>query len=77
MSFPPRPPGRFEPKYSQPSFAGRGNHSGPVEFTGAGRRTGTPHFPDASRSTFQMSRSLRFMPSVEREEMNQSGGRRR
>ena len=45
MSFPPRPPGRFEPKYSPPSVAGRGNHSAPVELTGAGSRTGTPQLP--------------------------------
>src|SRR5262249_27009888 len=34
MSLPPSPPGRLEPKYSQPSGAGRGNQSVPGELTG-------------------------------------------
>src|SRR5262245_9811639 len=69
MSVPPSPPGRSDPKYSQPPGPGRGNHSAPGEFTGSGRRVGAPHLPVLSRSIRQMSRSLRLAPFSERVEM--------
>src|SRR5262245_27630708 len=65
MSVLPKPPGRSEPKYSQPSGPGRGNHSAPGEFSGSGRRVGWLHEPDLSRSTRQISRLLPFSPFSE------------
>src|SRR3546814_8340871 len=69
MSSLPRPPGRREPKYSQPSAAGRGNHSACAEFTGSGSRVGACQRPCASRLARQMSSPALSREPVARLEM--------